>query len=316
VEPKRRKKGAAIVRVSPNNKQPLIVAGPTGVGKSIFAVELALRFGGEIIGADAYQVYAGMGVLTAQPGPELTSQVPHHLMGILDPSERFDAARFAAIARETMAKICARGRRPILVGGSGLYLKALTHGLAELPPVDPALRAELSALSPDELRERLDRADPEARRHIDFQNPRRVLRALEIHHQTGRTTARQRELWDAPPTLEHDGILLVRERTELMARIEENVRTMLTQNVVEEVMALGEIGPTAAMAIGLREIQALARGEATREETQRAITLATGRYAKRQLTWFRNQFSFNSMDLTGLRNVGEFPFNAFFPELA
>lgn len=304
------------MRVNPNNNQPLIVAGPTGVGKSAFAVELALRFDGEIVGADAYQVYAGMEVLTAQPGPELTSRVPHHLFGFLAPSEPFDAARYAVLAQEKMAAISARGRRPILVGGSGLYLKALTHGLADLPPVDAGLRAELMALSLEELQARLDRVDPEARQQIDIHNPRRVIRALEIQTQTGQSVAQQRQLWAAPPTLAHEGFLLVRDRPELQARIEENVRGMWRQGVLAEVAALTDIGPTAARAIGLREIQAVVNGSSDQAVASAEMVRSTGQYAKRQLTWFRNQFSFKSIDLTGLRNMHEFVFDTFPPGVA
>jgi len=278
---------------------PILIAGPTGVGKSPFAVELALRFDGEIIGADAYQIYAGLEILTAQPEPELRARVPHHLIGILPVSEPFDAARFAVLAREKMAEITARGRRPILVGGSGLYLKALTHGLADLPPPDPALRAELSGLPPDELRRRLDQADPEARQNLDFHNPRRVQRALEIFLLTGRSTARQREEWQKPPRFAFQGLLLTRDRPELDARIAANVGRMFARGVLEEVAALKKVGPTAAQAIGFRDIQALLRGETDQTACVAAVTLATRRYAKRQLTWFRNQFNFSPIDLTG-----------------
>jgi len=301
------------VRVNPNNNQPLIVAGPSGVGKSAFAVELALRFDGEIVGADAYQVYAGMEVLTAQPGPELTTRVPHHLFGFLAPSEPFDAARYAAMAREKISAISARGRRPILVGGSGLYLKALTHGLADLPPVDAGLRAELMALSLEELQARLDRVDPEARQRIDIQNPRRVIRALEIQAQTGQSVAEQRQLWAAPPTLEHEGFLLLRDRPELETRIEENVRTMWRKGVLAEVAALKNIGPTAARAIGLRELRAVVNGDSDRDDASAAMVRSTCQYAKRQLTWFRNQFSFKPIDMNGLQNMRKFVFDTFPP---
>ena len=135
------------------------MAGPTGVGKSLFAAGLASSLGGEILGADAYQVYSGLTILTAQPGPDLLRQVPHHLIGILPPSEPFDAARFRRMALAAVADIQSRGRIPIITGGTGLYIKALTHGLAELPPPDLALRAELRALSPEEALQRLDTLD-------------------------------------------------------------------------------------------------------------------------------------------------------------
>ena len=298
-----------IASVSLNNNEPIIVAGPTGVGKTAFAAELACRFGGEILGADAFQVYAGLEILSAQPDAEVQARVPHHLIGFLPPSEPFDAARFAERAREKIAAIIARGHRPILAGGSGLYLKALTHGLADLPPPDPVLRAELSALSLEQLQRRLEQTDPGARHHLDFQNPRRVQRALEIHLLTGRSSASLRDEWKDKSTPGFRGLLLTRDRAELDARIAGNVQAMFRRGVVEEVSRLTQIGPTAARAIGLREIQALLRGECTEPQCIEAITLATRRYAKRQLTWFRNQFTFQAIDLTGLQNTGEFVFD-------
>lgn len=298
-------------------KIPIIIAGPTGAGKSAFAVELATRIDGEIIGADAYQVYAGLEVLTAQPGPELRARVPHHLIGVIPPEERFDAARFAAMAGTLIDEIQARGRTPILVGGSGLYLKALTHGLAELPPPDPRLRAELAGLPLDELLRRLDAADPAARQTLDERNPRRVLRALEIRLQTGRPARELRTQWPGGAPKEFRGLIVTREREELHERIAANVRAMFPR-VLDEVAAFEDrkskiinhkskilLGPTAAMAIGLRDIQKLLRGETTEEECASAIIQSTRRYAKRQLTWFRNQTIFPQLVLTGLPTTRE-----------
>lgn len=289
-------------------------------------------------------MYAGLEILTAQPA--LPGSVPHHLIGFLSPAEPFDAARFASLAGSLIPEIQARGKTPILTGGSGLYLKALTHGLADAPAPDPALRAELSALPDDELRRRLGTADPKARELVDFQNPRRVLRALEIHLLTGRTVAESRQSWASKETPGFRGLLLHRDREELDTRIAANVDAMFARGVVAEVAALGDPkfspsafnvqwssaslqlppgntcempdpsralsrgcsevsvqspGPTAFHAIGLREIQALLRGEMTEPECRAAIILATRRYAKRQLTWFRNQFNFSVLDLTGRR---------------
>jgi tRNA dimethylallyltransferase len=292
-----------------SNQTPIIVAGPTGVGKSAFAVELAHRLDGEILGADAYQVYSGLSILTAQP--DLPGEVPHHLIGFLPPSEAFDAAAFVSRAQPLISEIQSRGRTPILVGGSGLYLKALTHGLDDVPPADPALRAELSALPADELRGRLDVLDPAAREVIDFQNPRRVMRALEICLLTGRSVAESRRAWASKDAPGFRGLLLHRDREELGARIVANVGAMFARGVVEEVRRLvGDcpalphpaLGPTAALAIGLREILALLRGEMSEPECQAAIVLATRQYAKRQLTWFRNQFNFSVIDLTRQRH--------------
>ncbi len=297
------RKNAANACVNLSSNQPIIVAGPTGVGKSLFAVELANRLGGEILGTDAYQVYSGLEILTAQPEPALLQQVPHHLIGCLPPAEPFDAARFRRRAMETMEEIQSRGHLPILTGGSGLYVKALTHGLAELPPADPDLRAELSALSATELLRRLDELEPTAAQKLDRQNPRRVLRALEIRLQTDRPLAETLGQWESRDTPGYRGLLLVRERAELDQRIADNVQEMFRRGVVEEVRLLPEIGPTAAMTIGLRKIQAHLRGEISEEECIAAITLDTRRYAKRQLTWFRNQFNFSIIDLTGSRDT-------------
>jgi len=284
------------VSVNPSSK-PIIVAGPTGVGKSLFAVELATRLDGEIIGGDAYQVYSGLEILTAQPGPELRSRVPHHLIGFLPVSEPFDAARFRDIAQEKIAEVSARGRLPIVVGGSGMYLKALTHGLADIPAPNEALRAELSALSLGDLLRRLDEVDPSARQDIDCQNPRRVIRALEICLQTGRPLSGVRRQWSQSST-DFRGIFLIRDRQDLSHRIEENVRQMFHRGVVEEVRQLPPVVSTAAKAIGLSDILALLRGEITEARCLETIMTTTRQYAKRQLTWFRNQSTFFSIDLT------------------
>lgn len=275
--------------VRPNlNNSPVVVAGSTGVGKSAFAVDLALRIGGEVVCADAFQVYSGMALLTAQPGEALTSRVVHHLYGIRDPSLSFDAAAYASLARERIDSISANGKIPVLVGGSGLYLKALTGGLDELPQPDPALRRELSALPLTECVERLRMADPQAPGMIDCRNPRRVARALEIVLQTGKPLAQSRTA-DKPAGF--PGVVLTRERGELDSRIERNVRAMFAAGVVEEVARLGAIGPTASRAIGLQEIRDHLAGQLPLEDAIASIVLGTRRYAKRQATWFRHQTS-------------------------
>ncbi len=279
------------------------MTGPTGVGKSVFAVELAHRLDGEIVGADAYQVYAGLRILTAQP--DLAGKVPHHLIGFLPPTESFDAAAFFALATEKIAEIRGRGRRPIVVGGTGLYLKALTHGLDAPAPGDPAFREEIQDLPLEELVRRLDEADPEARLVVDLQNPRRVQRALEIVHATGRPLAESRRAWNTPGNPDFCGLLLTRERPELDDRIAINVDRMFAEGVVHEVGSLGTVGPTAERAIGFREIRAMLDGRLTESACREAILLATRQYAKRQLTWFRNQFNFTTIDLTGQSSPNE-----------
>jgi tRNA dimethylallyltransferase len=246
-----------------------------------------------------------MEILTAQPEERILRAVPHHLVGFLSPEESFDASHFARLAREKIREIIARGKRPIIAGGSGLYIKALTHGLAELPSGDASLRAKLAKLSDLQLREFLRAVDPLTK--VDLHNRRRVSRALEISLVTGRRASELRCQWDSTVTANFRGTLLVRERIELYGRIAENVRVMFQRGVVAEIAKIPKIGSTARMAIGLREIEALQRGELTESECVEAVTLSTRRYAKRQLTWFRNQFMFRIIDLTGLSDTSEIP---------
>ena len=281
--------------------ETVIIAGPTGVGKTTLGLRLAKRLGGEIVGADAFQLYRGLPILTAQPTPAQQAGVPHHLLGSVDPAEGYDAGRYAREAPPIIEAIAARGRIPIVIGGTGLYLKALIFGLDELPGNDPALRKELSGIDLPSLLERLRMADPDALALIDTANRRRVERALEIVVLTGRPLAESRTGRMASARLPGvRSLLLTREREELSARIGRNVRMMFERGVEREVAALPEekTGPTAAMALGLREIRALLHGELSRGEAEESITTATRRYAKRQKTWFRNQHAFPSLDLS------------------
>ena len=275
------------------------MTGPTGVGKSSLAVALAERLDGEILGADAFQIYAGLPVLTAQPTPEQLAAVPHHLFGFLDLRENFNAARFVQVAREQMAEIVSRGKLPILVGGTGLYLKALTHGLAEMPPVDPTQRERISSLTLEAATEELAKADPEALKQIDLKNPVRIRRALEIVLQTQRPLAESRGAWSRESS-EFRGLVLTREREDLRARIEANVTQMLAGGAIEEVRSAARAGEGARRAIGFREIEKFLAGKTSLDACREAIATATKRYAKRQLTWCRTQFSFPSLDLTAL----------------
>jgi len=221
---------------------------------------LAERLGAEIIGADAFQIYAGLPILTAQPDRELTSRIPHHLIGVLPLDEVCHAARYVAMARSAMAEVQGRGKIPLLVGGTGLYLKSLTHGLADLPPVDPELRSRVAAMSTVEAVARLREADPDAPDQIDARNPVRVRRALEIVLSTARPLAGSRSDWKAPSG-EFRGLLLERDRPDLRKRIAENVDAMFDAGVIDEVRRAPEAGPGASRAIGYREIRQMLAGQ-------------------------------------------------------
>ena len=279
-----------------------VIAGPTGVGKSALAVAVAEQCGGEIVGADAFQVYRGLDLLTAKPAPELRARVPHHLIGAIPLTQAFDVAQYLTAARSCCDEIRARGRVAIVCGGTGLYLRALTRGLADLPTADPTLRAELEQLPLAELTRRLAALDPVSAERIDAKNPRRVIRALEVCVLTGRPFSSFRKQWDAAPSAAC-GVCLDRDRHELYSRIDARTEAMFAAGVEEEVRAASEIGATAAQTLGLREVRALLSGEMSRPECIAAIQQATRRYAKRQLTWFRREPSLETVNLTGATDL-------------
>ena len=281
------------------------MTGPTGVGKSALAVALAEKIQGEIIGADAFQIYSGLPILTAQPGPDLLARVPHHLIGILGLDETCDAARYARMATRTIREIQSRDRTPILSGGTGLYLKALTHGLADMRPVNASLRKNIAEMPLPEALSLLRDADAEAPGQIDSQNPVRVRRALEIVLSTGKPLSASRTTWKSAGN-NFQGILLERDRADLRMRIASNVDSMFDDGVIEEVRKAGNVGPGASRAIGFREIQDLIAGRITHHECRTSILTSTRRYAKRQLTWCRHQFNFPTIHLTTKTSPNEF----------
>lgn len=277
------------------------LVGPTAVGKSEIAVEVALACDAEIVSADAFQIYAGFPVLTAQPEAELRARARHHLIGEIPPDRSFDAAQYRALALERVREIEGRGKRALIVGGTGLYVRALTHGLAELPPADAALREELGGLSLEALQRRYAALDPRGLEKIDRRNPRRLIRAIEVSVLTGRPFSSLREDWSgaaAAAGRESEGALLWRDREALGERIHARVRRMFQRGVLEEVRDGPPAGPTARQAIGYAEIQAHLRGGMDRESCMAAIELKTRQYGKRQLTWFRREASFLETPLT------------------
>lgn len=267
---------------------PLYITGPTASGKSAFAALVARRLGGEVVNADAFQLYAGMPLLTAQPSAAELAQAPHHLYGVLPLEAACDAHQYATLARPVLAAIQARGRLPVVVGGSGLYIKALTHGLAPLPPADPALRARLATQALEEKVAQLLALDPAAAQNVPLANPRYVDRALEICLLTGQPQSALRQTFATPPPGLR-GVFLSWGREALCARIDARTEAMFTAGVLEEARHLPPTGPTAEKTLGLRELRALLQGGTTQAEAIAAIQLATRQYAKRQTTWFRRE---------------------------
>lgn len=274
--------------MSSRNQTPFFIVGPTAGGKSALALAVAERFGGEIVNADAFQLYQGMDLLTAKPPPEDLQRVPHHLYSVLPLTDTCDAQRYREMALPVIEEIASRGKLPIVVGGSGLYIKAISHGLAPLPPTDPAIREQVNALPPEEARARLLQLDPHAAENVPLANPRYVSRALEICLLTGQPQSALRQTFSQTEPA-GSGIVLSWDREELYGRINRRAEIMLEAGLLDEVAALPELGPTAAKAIGLREMQAHLRGVMTLAAAVDTLQQSTRRYAKRQITWFRRE---------------------------
>lgn len=275
-------------------RSPLFILGPTGCGKSALAVEVARLLGrAEIISADAYQVYRGMEVLTAAPSAEERCVVPHHLVSFLDPSQNNDAATHARRAEECIRDVQQRGCVPIVTGGSGLYVKFISHGISPAPPGDPHLRAELAALPLEELVERLKAADPAGAATTNLQNPRYVVRNLEIVLLGGKPLSFWQDNWKHPAS--GPGFQLVRETADQDERIARRSHVMLSSGAIEEVSRLleregeGSLSPTAEKTLGFALIRDFLHGELTRAELEERLARTTRQYAKRQRTWLRRE---------------------------
>ena len=272
-------------------RRAVFVVGPTSAGKSSVAIALAQKCGGEIVNADAFQLYRELPVLGAQPSATERADVVHHLFGCLACADEMDAARYAGMALPVFADVIGRGRIPFVVGGSGLYLQALMAGLPELPAIDLSLRETVRAMPLPFMVERLRELDPASALSVDVQNPRRVARRLELCLQTGRPASAMLTELPAPEGLR--GVVLVRERADLAARIADAVASRLRGGAIDEVRAArATAGPTARQILGWHEITAFLDGDSTEDKCREDITLATRRYAKRQLTWFRGRSTF------------------------
>jgi len=278
-------------------KRAFFIVGPTAAGKSEIAAEVARRFNAEIVNADAFQIYHGLDLLTAKPDAMTLAKAPHHLLSTVPLSEEMNVEKFRAAAVEAIADINARGKHAIVAGGSGLYLKALTHGLSELPEANRELREELARATIEELFARLLELDPKGAQQIDRKNKRRLVRAVEVCVLTGGPFSSQRTEWGDASSFPK-GVFVFRERPELYERIDRRVEKMFADGMVEEVRALPSASSTAEKALGLREIRALLAGEISEAECIAKIQQDTRRYAKRQLTWFQRQDIFEPLNLS------------------
>ncbi|THF69990.1 tRNA (adenosine(37)-N6)-dimethylallyltransferase MiaA [Deinococcus sp. Arct2-2] len=275
-----------------------ILTAPTAAGKTALALQLAAQHDLEIIAADAFTVYRGLSIGTAKPSAAEREAAPHHLLDVADVHEEYDVARYVREAEAAIRGVLARGNIPLVVGGTGFYLSALTRGLPLTPPSEPELRAEveaeLAARGLDALLADMAAANPAEAARME-RNPRRVVRALEVYRRTGRFPG---EFGRTQPAFSYQVTAFTCPAAELEGRIEQRVGAMLAQGWPDEAAWLAAQldpetlpRPTAWQALGYREALAVWRGELTAQDAQQAITLATRQYAKRQLTWARTQLS-------------------------
>ena len=307
--------GTAELTDAPGRPVGIALVGPTASGKTSLSIELARILGGEIVSMDSRQVYRGMDVGTAKATRDERAAAPHHGLDLADPHERFSAGRFAEYARERIADIRARGRVPLLVGGTGFFLRALTHPLFDEPELDPERRAELEGVlrgfDDATLRGWLDRLDPHTAASLEKGGGRqRMLRALEVALLTGHPLGWWHRHAPAPePPIPLLVAVLELERAELDRRIDARVHAMIDAGLVDEVRGLLRAGvpvdAPAMSATGYREIVDHVEGRVSLERAVAQIQLATRQYARRQLTWFRNQIGPDALRLDATRPPGE-----------
>jgi tRNA dimethylallyltransferase len=298
------------------------IVGPTATGKSELAADVAVRLGAEVVNADAFQIYEGFDVLSGKPDSRTLGRIPHHLIGTVSVAEEMSAAKYRAMALSIIADVGSRAKLALVVGGTGLYTKALTHGLADMPPADAELRQQLNDLSTEELQRRLTKLDPVVTQQMDMKNRRRVIRAIEIALLCGRPVSEQREQWGAgiatetadgrrsacPTTADMGtsagsrchlpGIFVFRDREQLYERINSRVEAMIRNGAIDEVRHSGHLSATAEQMIGVADIRNYLTDKLSLAECIARIQQSTRRYAKRQLTWFRHQTNFEQLNLS------------------
>ena len=287
------------VNIAASHPKPKValIAGPTASGKSAAALSLAQRHGGTIVNADASQIYADLRILTARPSVEEEALAPHRLFGHVDAADAgYSAARWAAEARDAIAEVHAGGGLPILVGGTGLYIRTLLDGIAPVPAIDPAVRAEIRALPVAEAHRALASEDPPAAARLAPADTTRVARALEVVRATGRPLAawQSERVGGIGAAIDLAAAILLPDREALVARIDARCEAMFAAGAVDEVAALvarDDVPADAPIrrAIGVAAITAGLAGALDRSETVSLVQGDTRRYAKRQYTWFRNQ---------------------------
>lgn len=277
----------------------ILIAGPTASGKSSLALEHAEKFDGAVVNADASQVYSGLKILTARPDDDEMSMAPHFLYGHVDPAHAYSVAEWLHDLQNSISKISASGKVPVITGGTGLYFKALLEGLSDIPEPEPSVRTywrEYSVRTPENLHGELKRRDSAGAEKLRPSDVQRLVRALEVFDSTGIPLTQWQLRRLVPPVLEDENLrkfIVEPRRAVLHQRIERRFDAMIEAGAIDEVehfLKLGLPGELPAMkAIGVRELSAYLRGEIALAEAVERAKIATRQYAKRQSTWFRNQ---------------------------
>ncbi len=283
----------------------LCILGPTAVGKTELALRIATRLDGEIISVDSRQIYCNMDIGTAKPTPDQLRTVPHHMINCVMPDEPFSAADYQRGADEAICQIRQRGNVPMLVGGSGMYFRALVDGLFDGPQADPALRQKLrqeaEELGIQHLYSRLETIDPEAAEKIHHNDLMRIIRALEVYEKTGKRISELRQQWGSGKSrYELAAFGLTRPRHELYERIEKRVDQMMAEGLLDEVRSLSGYARDmhSMKCLGYKELFSFLDGQCDLDEAVQLIKQNTRRYAKRQLTWFRKDSRIEWIDLS------------------
>jgi tRNA dimethylallyltransferase len=305
------KKGS--VKILDSKQKLLVIIGPTAVGKTKLSIELAKRYNGEIISGDSMQIYRGMDIGTAKIKTEEMEGIPHHLIDIKEPDESFSVAEFQQLVRAKISEITSKGKLPIIVGGTGLYIQAVIYDYQfSEAPADEQFRLELeeraNEIGNEALHLELTKVDPESASQIHPNNVRRVIRALEIFHCTGKIMSDYQN--NQQPDLLYETALigLTMEREKLYERINMRVDMMISEGLLEEVSELHKQGfrdCQSIQAIGYKEIYDFLDGKVSLDIAVENLKQNSRRYAKRQLTWFRNKMEVKWYDMTDVSNLSK-----------
>lgn len=277
------------------NDKPLIaIVGPTAVGKSAIAFSLAKEYNAEIVSADSMQVYKHLDIGTAKPSQKEREEVPHHLVDLVEPWESFDLSTYQQLALSAIADIHSRGKLPLLTGGTGLYVRSVLEDyLFTQKSSDPQVRDELSQMSAAEIQAKLSQVDPATASRLHLNDRRRLERALEVYLVTGKPISQQQSQMSRKKRYHSLAFCLTRTRPELYQRVERRVDQMVEEGLLQEAKMLYELNlnsqHTAMQAIGYKEFFPFFRGECSLEDAISILKRNTRRYAKRQLTWFRQE---------------------------